>query len=660
MVDHSLDEVKLEIEKLREELYRHNRLYYTENNPEISDSEYDAFMQQLAELEKKYPDLVTPDSPTQRVGGAPLEGFTSVRHAIPMLSLDNTYSREELYDFDGRVKRGLDISEDMEYVAEVKLDGVAVSLRYENGRFVRGSTRGDGVTGDDITENLKTIKMIPLRLAKIFPTIEARGEVYMNRTDFEKFNRKREQAGEELLANPRNATAGSLKLLDSKLAAVRPLRIAIYGIGEISGITVDTHLEVLENLKTLGFTTVEHYRLCRGIEEVISFCNEMEQKRADIPCDIDGMVIKVNRLDYQVRLGATSKSPRWAIAYKFKAEQATTRLLDIKVQVVKVQVGRTGTLTPVSILKPVRLAGSVISRATLHNEDEIKRKDIRVGDTVLIEKGGDVIPKIVKVIIGKRTGSEKIFQMPDRCPVCDSEVLRVPDEVAVRCANIACPAQLKNRICHFAARGAMDIEGLGESLVEQLVDKKMLTDCGDIYSLEKEQLAELERMGEKSSRNLLNAIEESKSRPLARLFFGIGIPFVGARAASLLAQRYSSIDDLAAAEKEYLENIEEIGPKTAESVIEFFKKPRNMEVIEKLKRAGVRTIEEKPKATAVDPNFAGKTFVLTGSMEKFTRGEASEIIEQRGGRATASVSKKTDYVLAGEATRRQNHHRAGF
>jgi len=645
MTEHNLNQIRREIEQLRAQLHRHNRLYYVENNPEISDAEYDALMRRLIDLEKKHPQLVIPDSPTQRVGGEPLKGFASVRHAVAMLSLENTYSREELLDFDRRVRRSLEMSKSLPYVAEVKLDGVAVSLRYQNGLLVQGSTRGDGVTGDDITDNLKTIPMVPLRLTADVPLLEARGEVYMNRDDFQLLNRRREEAGEELMANPRNATAGSLKLLDPRLTAARPLNIAIYGIGRISGISFETHLQALKELKKLGFKTVDHFKLCHNIDEVTAYCDHLEQKRDTLPYEIDGVVIKVNRLEYHDLLGATSKNPRWAIAYKFKARQATTRLLDIVVQV-----GRTGTLTPVAVLEPVHLAGSIISRATLHNEDEIKRKDIRVGDTVLIEKGGDVIPKIVKVIFTKRTGAEKEFRMPAKCPICGSEVLRIPGEVAVKCASIACPAQLKNRISHFAARGAMDIEGLGESLVEQLVDNGLVADCGDIYSLRKEQLTNLERMGGKSSQNLLEAIESSKSQPLSRLFFAIGIPYVGARAAGLLARQYSSIDQLARASGEKLEQIDEIGPRTAESIVEFFKKPQNLEVIEKLKLAGVLTEEKKTKktATVVDTDFAGKTFVLTGSLQKFTREQVSSMIEQRGGRASGSVSKKTSYVLAGE------------
>jgi len=636
-------QIKHEIERLRDQLHRHNRLYYIENKPVISDFEFDQLLKKLADLEQRHPEFIVPDSPTQRVGGAPLEGFETVRHSIPMLSLGNSYSREELIEFDDRIKRGLKLSEDIEYVAELKLDGVAVALRYERGRFITGSTRGDGITGDNITENIKTIKMVPLRLARDIPLLEVRGEVYMDREDFERMNRAREETGEEILANPRNATAGSLKLLDPRLTARRPLKIAMYGIGAVEGLEFQTHLEVLTTLRDLGLKTVEHYRLCRGIQEVIDFCDTWEEKRDSLAYEIDGMVIKTNLIAYHARLGSTSKSPRWAMAYKFKAQQATTLLHKIRVQV-----GRTGTLTPVAELQPVRLAGSVISRATLHNEDEIRRKDIREGDTVLIEKGGDVIPKVVKVIKEKRPKDSAEFKMPAECPVCGSGVLRVEGEVALRCANIACPAQVKNRITHFASRGAMDIEGLGESLVEQLVDNGLLKDYGDIYSLKKEQLVNIERMGAKSSENLIKAIEAAKSRPTGRLFFAIGIPFVGAKAGAILADNFASLDELAAAEVGELETIDEIGPRTARSIVEFFRNPRNLDVIEKIKAAGVVTKRRKKEAGPVDPNFAGKVFVLTGTLRNFSRNRCSEIIEQRGGKTTSSVSKNTDYVLAGE------------
>jgi DNA ligase (NAD+) len=643
MTAKSTEQIQHQIEQLRQELHRHNRLYYIENNPEISDNEFDQLLKKLEALEAQHPELITPDSPSQRVGGAPLEGFKTVMHSVPMLSLGNTYSNQELIDFDLRVKKGLDLADSIQYVAEPKLDGVAVSLRYEDGKFVTGATRGDGVSGDNVTENLKTIHTIPLRLTQDVPVLEVRGEVYMDRKDFDQMNRDREEAGEEVLANPRNATAGSLKLLDSRVTAKRPLKIALYGIGAVDGIEFKTQIDALTKLKDIGLKTVEHFRQCCDINEVIDFCSEWEEKRDSLAYEIDGIVIKVNRIEDQTRLGSTAKSPRWAMAYKFKARQATTLLHKINVQV-----GRTGVLTPVAELKPVPLAGSVISRATLHNEDEIKRKDIREGDTVIIEKGGEVIPKVVKVLEDKEHDNRPEFKMPSTCPVCGGHVLRVEGEVALRCANIACPAQVKNRIAHFASRGAMDIEGLGVSLVDQLVDNGLLHDYGDIYSLNMEQLLNIERMGQKSSQNLLAAIEASKKRPLARLIFAIGMPYVGSKGGSILAQSYRSLDDLEQAGIDALEAIDEIGPRTSQSVVEFFENERNRIVIQKIKAAGVNTKQEEDTGQ-VDPNFVGKTFVLTGTLEKFSRTQCSEMIEKRGGKTSGSVSKNTDYLLAGES-----------
>jgi len=631
------------IEALGKELHHHNRMYYIENRPEISDAEYDALMKELIELEKAYPELITADSPTRRVGGEPLEAFATVEHAVPMLSLDNTYSKEEVMAFDARIRRALPGEKEMEYVVEPKIDGVAVSLRYENNVFVQGSTRGNGLVGDDITANLRTIKTIPLRLeGDAIPLLEVRGEVYMPREAFDKLNEDKEAAGEEPFANPRNATAGSLKLLDPKISARRNLDIAVHSLGQAERVSFQTHSQFLKQLRRLGLKVNEGYMLLKGIERVMEYCDEWEEKRDSLPYEIDGMVIKVNRLELRDILGATSKSPRWAFAYKFKARQASTVLKDIKVQV-----GRTGVLTPVAILEPVPLAGTVISRATLHNADEIKRKDVRIGDTVLIEKGGDVIPKVVKVVTTKRTGKEKVFKVPDRCPVCSASVVKVEGEVAIRCGNIACPAQLKNRLKYFGSRGAMDIEGLGEVLVEQLVDRRLVNDVGDLYELDVETVANLERMAQKSAENLINAIEGSKTRDFSRVIFAIGIPYVGSRAAELLAEHFRSMDELSQATMEELEAIPEIGPRTAESVVHFFGEKENQKVIEKLKAAGVNMVSSAREAVE-DSAFAGKTFVLTGALQSMTRQEAEEKIKQRGGKTSSSVSRKTDYVVVGE------------
>ena len=632
------------IAALRKELHHHNRMYYVENRPEISDAEYDAMMAELTELEKAHPELVAPDSPSQRVGGEPLQAFLPVEHAVPMLSLDNTYSKEEVLAFDTRIRKAARRHDEMEYVVEPKVDGVAVSLRYENNVFVQGSTRGNGFVGDDITANLRTIRTVPLRLeGNTIPVLEVRGEVYMPRDAFQKLNEEKEAAGEEPFANPRNATAGSLKLLDPRISAKRKLDIAVHSLGQTDGVSFTTHLKFLQKIRKRGLKANQGYKLCKGIEKTGRYCDSWEGKRDTLPYEIDGMVIKVNRLELHHLLGATSKSPRWAFAYKFKARQASTFLRDIVIQV-----GRTGVLTPVAILEPVRLGGTVISRATLHNADEIKRKDIRIGDTVLIEKGGEVIPKVVKVVLTKRTGKENVFIMPERCPVCSSSVLKVEGEVAIRCENIACPAQLKNRLKHFASRGAMDIEGLGETLIEQLVDRGLLRDVGDIYHLDTETVASLERMGQKSAQNLLEAIEKSRKRDFGRVVFGIGVPYVGSKAADLLAEHFPTMDALSRATADELETVPEIGPRTAESIVRFFQEAENKRVIEKLRAAGVTMVSEATAAPLVDKKLAGKTFVLTGSLQSMTRHHAEEEIKRLGGNVSSSVSRKTDYVIVGE------------
>ncbi|MCM8806393.1 MAG: NAD-dependent DNA ligase LigA [Candidatus Omnitrophica bacterium] len=628
---------KERIEELVKLLNYYNYMYYVENNPVISDYEYDQLYKELVELEEKYPEYRLPDSPTQKVGGAVLEGFRTVEHKIPMLSMDNTYSREELIEFDQRIKRMADVRE-VEYVVELKYDGVAVSLHYENGNFILGVTRGDGIKGDDITENLKTIKTLPLKI-DYKETLEVRGEVYMRKDDFEKLNKEREKRGEVLFANPRNATAGSLKLLDPKIVAQRNLQIFIY-----QGFLKDgpeTHWEVLEFLKKIGFPVSPYKKLCKNIEEVIEYCDEWQEKRFSLPYNIDGMVVKVNNLNLQKTLGTTTKSPRWAVAYKFPAEQVTTIVKDVIVQV-----GRTGTLTPVAILEPVFVSGTTVSRATLHNFDEIQRLGLKIGDRVFVEKSGEIIPKVVKVIPEVRTGNEKDVPIPEVCPVCGSKVVKDKEEVAIRCPNIRCPAQVKERIIHFASRDAMNIEGLGEKWVNILVDKGFLTDYGDIYYLKYEDLIRLERMGSKSARNLLDSIEKSKTRPFENLIYALGIRHIGIHASEILAEEFNSIDELKNATFERLSSIHEIGPIMAESIIEFFSNEENLKVIEKLKKAGVK-MEKEIKEEKKDI-LSGLTFVITGTLKNYTRNEIQDYIKKLGGKVTDSVSKKTDYLICGD------------
>lgn len=637
-----------EIEELRELIRYHDYKYYVEANPEISDYEYDQLMRRLIELERQHPELVTPDSPTQRVGGEPTEGFPQVRHEVPMLSIDNTYSFEELREFDRRITRWLD-GEPHRYVAEPKIDGVGVSLRYERGVLLRGATRGDGRVGDDITANLKTVRGVPLRLhrppdGEPWPEVlEARGEVFMPISEFERVNREREEAGEPPFANPRNATAGSLKLLDPKIVRRRRLTIYFYALGVVEGWAPRSHWEVLQGLRRLGLRTNPHIRLCRDIEEVVEFCREFEERRRDLGYNVDGVVVKIDDLAQRERLGRTAKAPRWCVAYKYAPELAVTKLRNIIVQV-----GRTGTLTPVAELEPVLLSGTTVKRATLHNADEIARKDIRIGDTVKIEKAGEIIPQVVEVVKEARTGNEKPFQMPETCPVCGGPVVRLPDEVYYRCTNVECPAQLKERLRYFAHRNAMDIDGLGPAIIDQLVDRGLVRDFGDLYRLTLEDLVDLERMAEKSAQNLLQAIEASKHRPLARLIAALAIPHVGATAADLLARRFGSLDRLASASEEELQAIEGVGPVMARSIVAFFRNPQNRKVIEKLRQAGVRMEEEPREAVPAGADLSGLTFVITGTLRDFTRQEAEEAIRARGGRASSSVSRKTDYVVVGE------------
>jgi len=609
----------------------------------ISDYEYDQLMEELKKLESEHPEYVTPDSPTQRVSGQPVEGFSSVKHKIPMLSLDNTYSSKELLDFDKRMKKFLG-GEKPDYAVELKIDGVGVALIYENGRLVRGATRGDGTTGDDITSNIRTIKSIPLKLdianeTKPLANCEVRGEVYMTRKGFEALNKEKAKKGEPLFANPRNAAAGSLRQLDPKVVSKRNLDVFLYTLSYTKEGGYKTHMECLEAMKKAGLKVNPNINKFSNIEDVIKYCDSWENKKETLDYETDGMVIKVESLEQQKRLGSTIKNPRWAVAYKFPPKQVTTKITDIVIQV-----GRTGALTPVAVLEPVELSGSTISRATLHNEDEIKRKDIRVGDTVFIEKAGEVIPEVIKPVKEKRTGKEKIFIMPKKCPVCNSDVVRPEDEAVSRCIGLSCPAQLKNSLHHFASRHAMNIDGLGPAIIDQLVDKKIVRDISDLYILKIDVLANLERMGEKSAQNLLDEINESKKNEFSRLLFGLGIRYVGRHIAKLLSENFSSIDEIMHAEKEKIEKIEGIGGIVAESIILFFRDEKNREIIEKLGKNGV-SMESKVEKKGL---LSGKRFVFTGILEKYSRAEAEGIVESLGGSFTSSVSENVDFVVAGK------------
>ena len=642
------------IKQLRQEIRDHDHRYHVLAEPVVSDYDYDVLMKELLDIEAAHPDLVAPDSPTQRVGGAPYSSFPVATHPVPMLSISNTYDADEILDFDRRVRDILGDEEAYSYVVELKIDGVAVSLRYEDGVLILGSTRGDGVQGDNITANLRTIRSIPIRIAVDHPAInqlEVRGEVYLSHAGLEQMNQVRSDREDPLFANPRNATAGSLKLLDSRQVAERPLQVFLYSLRfeDETGVLavqpeLDSHYGRLQWLAGHGFSTNTNAQRFDTIDGAIGYCKAWESKRSDLPYDIDGMVIKVDSIRLQQELGATLKSPRWVVAYKFPAQRAVTRLSDIRLQV-----GRTGVVTPVAELEPVFLAGSTISRATLHNEDEILRKDIRIGDTVVIEKGGDVIPKVVEVDFDKRQEGAPPFKMPAECPVCHTPLMRIQDEVAVRCENVSCPAQIQARLEHFTARNAMDIDGFGPAVAEQLLSHGLMQDVGDIFSLTQEQFMALERMGPKSADNIVRSIEASKDRPLDRILFSLGIPHVGERAARQIADRRRSLDQIMTATVEELATIPEIGPTIAESVVNFFQNDQNRTVIEKLRQAGLNMkLPELPVGTASQA-LNGKIFVITGTLAKYTRDEAAARIESSGGRVTASVSKKTNYVLAGES-----------
>ena len=639
-------DIRQRIDFLRAKINRHNRLYYMEARPEITDREFDRLLEELKQLEAQAPELVTPDSPTQRVGGEPLKEFANVKHLQPMMSLDNTYDFDELREFDARVRKLLP-GETIEYVLEPKVDGCSISLRYENGRFALGATRGDGTTGDDITANLKTIRSIPLELGSSPLLLEVRGEAYMPVEGFRKMNEERIKAEEEPFANPRNATAGSLKQLDPRIVARRPLSAVFYAVGATHGISFQTQEEVIRSLKDLGLPTPQSWWKCRDIDEVMARAEELQQLEKQLPYEIDGAVVKVNSLDQWKRLGATAKAPRFAIAYKYSHEQARTRL-----KAITIQVGRTGTLTPVAELEPVFLAGSTIARATLHNEEEIRRKDIRVGDTVIIEKAGEVIPAVVGVVIEQRPDGTEPFDLArhlnGRCPTCGGPIQRDPEFVAWRCENMACPAQLKRTLQHYASRHAMDIENLGEVLINQLVDKGLVRDVAELYALKAESLAELERMAEKSATNVVEAVAGSRNRDLWRLIHGLGILHVGEGAARKLAGHFRSLDALARAGLEDLQKVGDIGPVMAQSIHDFFRNPRNLSVIEKLRAAGVQFESAEPAVPVASTGpLAGKTVVVTGTLKSFSREQVQEELRKKGAHVTDSISKKTDYLVVG-------------
>lgn len=630
---------KRRIEELAETLLRHERLYYVENRPEITDAEFDRLMRELVALEAEHPELASADSPARRVGGEPAEGFATVEHSAPMLSLENAYSWEESEAWFARVRKGLGGAEPS-FVAELKIDGLSVSLSYDKGRLVRGATRGDGARGEDVTGNVRTIRSIPLRIPETAP-LEVRGEVFYSKKAFEKLNADREAAGEPVFANPRNGAAGTLRLLDSRETARRRLDAWLYGIVLAPKLPA-SQTQTLERLKAWGFPVNPYWRRCETSEDVRAFVEEWEEKRHRLDFETDGVVVKVDERAQQEELGATAKSPRWALAYKYKPEEATTVVRNIDVQV-----GRTGVLTPVAHFDPVPLAGTIVQRATLHNYEDLARKDVRVGDTVAVEKGGDVIPKVTRVLLEKRPKKAKPFQMPSKCPVCGEPVVQEEGEVATRCVNPACPAVVREALRHFCTRRAMNIEGLGDKLVDQLVTEGLLSDVASIYDLTAEKLVGLERWGEKSAANLLAEIEKSRANDLSRLLFGLGIPHIGEKAARTLAAHFGSLDALAAASAEELEGVDEVGPNTAAAIRAWFSHPRHRQLVEKLRRHGVNFTSAKP-ARAASGALAGKTVVITGTLPGVSRDEAAARMEAAGAKVSSSVSKKTDFLIAGE------------
>jgi DNA ligase (NAD+) len=637
-------DVRKRIEQLRAEIRRHDYLYYVLNQPQITDQQYDKLFAELKALEEQRPELITPDSPTQRVSERPLEGFATVHHAVPMLSMDNTYNAEELRAFDERVAKGLG-SRDYDYVVELKIDGVASSLRYKRGLLVTGATRGDGRVGDDVTANVRTIKAVPLVLipgkTKIPEVLEVRGEVYMPTKSFVELNKQREKAGDVLFANPRNATAGSLKLLDSKITAQRNLAFFAYATGEISQPLAKDHYETLQAFKKLGLPVNLHIKKAKNIDEVIEICNSWDSKRDQLEYQIDGMVVKVNNIKQREILGFTGRAPRWCISYKFAAEQAET-----VVESIDVQVGKGGTLTPVANLTPVLLAGTTVRRATLHNFDQINRLDVREGDTVIIEKAGEIIPQVVEVKKERRPKGAKPFEPPTRCPNCGGDVKKDEAGVFLRCVNPHCLGQLKQRLRFFAGRGQMDIENLGEALIDQLVDAGLVKNFADLYKLQKDDLLELERMADKSAQNVIDSIEASKTRPLWRLVAGLGIRHIGGQTAQILAEHFGSLDAIMNASQTELDAIEQIGEKVAQTIYEYLHNERNIAVIKELLSAGVKP--ELPKKAKAKGKLADKTVVVTGTLENFSRQQAEEAIRNAGGKTSSSVSKTTDFVLAGE------------
>ncbi len=633
-----LREARAKAEGLRGELNYHNYRYYVLDDPLVSDEEYDTMMRELMRIEEEFPELVTADSPTQRVGAAPDEAFQPVRHRARMMSLDNVFGPEELAAFIRRVENAVG---ETDYICELKIDGAGIALTYENGVFVRGATRGDGITGEDITANLRTIKALPLRLLgeKSVPYLEIRGEAFMPKESFRELNQRREEQGQPVFANPRNAAAGSLRQLDPQVTASRNLDLICYEIGYMEGKELSTHAEVLEQAKSWGFHVSEDWRPAAGIADILDFCEGWIRRREELPYEVDGAVIKVNRLDLRDRLGATSKAPRWAVAFKFPAEEKTTRLIDIEINV-----GRTGALTPTAVLEPVFVGGSTVSRATLHNEDEVRRKGIKIGDTVLVHKAGDVIPEVIKPITELRNGTQRDFIMPDKCPACGGKVYRPEGEKVARCINVDCPARLFESVLHFGSRGAMDIDGLGPATIAELMEKGYVRNVEDIYFLSGEQLYDLTGFKDKSVANMMESIAKSKERPLSRLLYALGIRHVGSHVAEVLARRYRTMDALVAAGEEELREIDEVGPTIAGSVAAFFAEPRNLHLIGKLKEAGLNMeekVEEGPRP------LEGLTFVLTGALESMSREEARQAIEEKGGRVSSSVSRKTDYVVAG-------------
>jgi DNA ligase (NAD+) len=639
-----IDEAQRMINELRERLHYHNHRYYVLDAPEIEDFEYDTLLRELKNLESKFPELITLDSPTQRVGGLVADGFEKVAHRQPLLSLANSFSDEELREFDRRVCQALAVNQ-VEYVAELKIDGLAMNLTYEEGVLRQGATRGDGDYGENVTANIRTIRSIPLRLPEMkLPLLEVRGEVYMPQESFDRLNAQREQQNEPLFANPRNAAAGSLRQLDPKITAHRALAFFMYGLGEAEGLSFETHFERMEYGKKLGFKINPHIKKVQGIEEAIEYCHSWTEKRFHLPYNIDGIVIKVNSLAAQLKLGATVKVPRWAMAFKFPPEQVVTT-----VQSIDIHVGRTGVLTPTANLKPVQLAGTTVSRATLHNEDYIREKDIRIGDEVLIHKAGEIIPEVVSVVMASRTGQEQAFVMPPVCPECGYAVLRLEGEAAYKCSNSHCPALFREGLIHFVSRNAMNIDGLGESVAEALVDSGLVTDFVDLYQLELADLLDLDRFAQKSAQNLIDAITKSKEAGLERLVFALGIRHVGVKAAELLARHFGTVEALAQADVTELTSINEIGPKIAASVVAYFEDEQHQRQISGLQAVGVVTVAtEQTEVIQSDVRFENKTFVLTGTLSTLSRMEATQAIELRGGKVTGSVSKKTDVVVAGE------------